>query len=187
MDLMEFGPEKIRKVWTEEKGAIRKVQACVACSLRRRSSDLMPLCMSHAYFQEWRGESRKSDTCVCHQTPWGHLCVFWRSRAMQLSGHVYERDSSALPRPQFRTRGWGAPLSLTQFLNFLLYCDEKLMKAHSVLFQRLGSVVEVSSQMWGALCRGDGCSCPWLAQMEEDSSSVWLQSLYFSLWSWNVA
>lgn len=37
----------------------------------------MPLCQSHAYFQEERRcENRKTETFVCHQTPLGRLCFF---------------------------------------------------------------------------------------------------------------
>lgn len=70
-------PEKIGKVWRHENEATRKVHEGWRCLLHRQSSDLIPLCKSHAYFrEERRGKNRKTETFVCHQTPLGRLGFF---------------------------------------------------------------------------------------------------------------
>lgn len=86
--------------------------------------------------------------------PLGASGFFWRSRAMQRPDRVCDHDSPTLPRllghssrPEvgMLTRLWH------DFLNFLLDCDGKRMKARSVRFQNAWCVVESPSQM--ALCQ----------------------------------
>lgn len=43
---------------------------------------------------EIKGKSRKTETFVCHQNPLGVPVFFWRSRAMQPSDRVFDRDFS---------------------------------------------------------------------------------------------
>lgn len=105
---------------------------------------------------EIKGKSRKTETFVCHQTPWGCLCFFG---APELCRHqtacLTVTSQRRLPptRPLSKTRGWEARLSLTQFSQFsALVCDGKRMKAWScTIFWKAGVRVESPSQM--ALCR----------------------------------
>lgn len=91
------------------------------CLLHQQSSDLMPLYDSHAYFQdERRGENRKTETRVCHQIPSGRLCFLAFQSDVVLRPCVWPwlLNPASSTQPQFKTRVWEAPSSLTQFSEF---------------------------------------------------------------------
>lgn len=128
------------------------------------------------YFMvEVKGKSRKTETFVCHQTPWGCLCFFG---APELCSHqtacLTVTSQRCLPptRPLSKTRGWEAHLSLTQFSQFsALVCDGKRMKAWScAIFWKARVRVESPSQM--ALCQTMAAapdSHRWRAQEEKQT------------------
>lgn len=81
----------------------------------------MPLYDSHAYFQdERRGENRKTETRVCHQIPSGRLCFLAFQSDVVLRPCVWPwlLNPASSTQPQFKTRVWEAPSSLTQFSEF---------------------------------------------------------------------
>lgn len=111
---MRFGE---RKMWTpkvpERKGDVY---------FSEKSSDLTPLFKNHAYFHEGKrkGGQRERDLRM-PSNPLG--ASFWRSRAMQRSGRVCDRDSptlSNLTRPQLRTSGLGSSLVFDTI--FAIFC-----------------------------------------------------------------
>lgn len=81
----------------------------------------MPLCKSHAYFKK-KGERRTERQRLSYATkpPWG-VSVFL---AFQRHAVIWPRvwpwllNAASHTRPQFKTRGWEAPSSLTWFSQF---------------------------------------------------------------------
>lgn len=81
----------------------------------------MPLCKSHAYFKK-KGERRTERQRLSYATkpPWG-VSVFL---AFQRHAVIWPRvwpwllNTASHTRPQFKTRGWEAPSSLTWFSQF---------------------------------------------------------------------
>lgn len=159
-----------------------QVQEGLGCLLHRQSSDLKPLCQSHAYFQkERRGENRKTETFVCHQTPLGRLCFF----AFQSDAAIRPRvwpwllNAASPTRPQFKTRGWEAPSSLTRFSQFSAWLWWETYESTLCAFSKAWCVAESPSQM--ALCRATTAapdSHRWRMQRRKWQRRFWAKSLY---------
>lgn len=152
MELIQFGLRKSEKCKSMKKGQHAKYKS--EWDVYFTDSHLIWCHYARARLFSRRKERGEQRDFRMPPNPLRASVLFWRSRAMQRSGRVYDHDSSTLPpllghssRPEVGK----LPCLWHYFLNFLLECDGKRMKARSMRFAKARCVVESPSQM--ALCR----------------------------------
>lgn len=180
------GGDTVMTIWPE------KVKA--TCNAQQRLNVYFTIshliwCKSHAYLlEEKKGRTEKQRLSCATKTPWG-LCiflVFQGCAAIRPRVWPWLLNSASPTQPQFKTRGWEACSSLTQFSQFSAWLWWETYE--SMLCAILKGWVHVESPSQMALCQATTAAPDSHRWRTQEGKWQWglseEPSLSASFWTW---